>query len=577
MSSKSSNRLIRGGQVIDGTGAPAILADVRVRDGQIVAVGPDLAAEPGEEVFDAAGCYVTPGFIESHTHYDGAMWWQSDLDPLPGYGVTTMVLGNCGFGLAPLPDDERIKMEVLKIFTFFEDFPEAPFLEHLPWDWQKWSEYKASMERNVRVPVNYATFVSHITLRLAVLGLEAWERAAKPEEVSQMAELLEDALAAGALGLASNLFDHDEQDRPVPTFHAEDEEFRRLFEVVAGHPGASFQIPVDNIIRMTSVQTVERIARIAEGLDIRVQWAGIPNEMWQKEIGIQAPLIALHEKFVEEGRDFWTGFLHAPITTSISIEHSLLFTQSGDFVWHEVVQATGDKAKRAILSDPDWRARARQSWDVDSNDTGPFRTPEPIILELSENGTGPVGLTLGEYAKELGTHCSDAMAEWFLRNGLESTVRMPDWQKDIETTVRLMRDPFTVGNISDAGAHGQMFCGAGDNILLLTEWAREKGLISLEEAVHVQTGKLSKHFGFLDRGEVAVGRRADLAVFNLNEIEHRPKHKVRDVPDGQGGMTWRWSREAAPVRLTLVGGVPTFAEGKPTGARPGTLLAPSAG
>ena len=147
MSPAHNDRLIRGGTVVDGSGAPAFSADVRITDGIIREVAPDLTARPGEEVFDATGCFVTPGFIESHTHYDGAMWWQPDLDPLPGYGVSTMVLGNCGFGLAPLPDDEAIRKEVIQIFTFFEDFPEAPFLEFLPWDWRKWSEYKESLDR----------------------------------------------------------------------------------------------------------------------------------------------------------------------------------------------------------------------------------------------------------------------------------------------------------------------------------------------------------------------------------------------------------------------------------------------
>ncbi len=576
MTATSTNRLIRGGTVVDGTGAPAYRADVRIHDGRIAEIAPDLEAAEGEIVVDATGCHVTPGFIESHTHYDGAMWWQSDLDPLPGYGVTSMVMGNCGFGLAPLPEDEKIRQEVIDIFTFFEDFPEAPFHEHLPWNWRKWSEYAASVSERVHVPVHYATFVSHVTIRLAVLGLEAWERAATPEEIGEMTQLLEDALAGGALGLSSNLFDHDGDDRPIPTLRATDEEFRALLEVLAAHPGAQFQVPVDNIMRMTAAASVERVARLAEGLDVRVQWAGIPNEIWQKQAGLQAPMVALHEGFTAEGRDFWTGFMHAPITTSVSLEASLLFTQSGDFVWHEVILADTEEEKRALLADPEWRGRARHSWDVECNETAPFRNPQPMILELSENGAGPVDTTLGEYAESLGLHRSDALAEWMLRNGVGSTVRLPNWEKDVEMTLRLIRDPFTVGNISDAGAHGKMFCGAGDNILLLTEWVRDEGRLGLEEAVHAMTGKLARHFGFADRGELREGMRADVAVFDLDEIQHRPKRKVFDLPDGKGGTTWRYSRDPAPVRLTLVDGVATFEGGKSTDARPGQMLAPSA-
>jgi N-acyl-D-aspartate/D-glutamate deacylase len=131
----------------------------------------------------------------------------------------------------------------------------------------------------------------------------------------------------------------------------------------------------------------------------------------------------------------------------------------------------------------------------------------------------------------------------------------------------------TVGNINDSGAHGQLFCGSGDNLLLYTDYVRA-GKLSIEEAVHCQTGKLAQHFGLLDRGELAVGKRADITVFSLDEIERRDKYKVYDVPDGKGGQTWRWTRDAAPMRLTLVNGVSTFASGKATGSMPGEFVQP---
>ena len=194
------------------------------------------------------------------------MWWQPDLAPLPGNGVTTVVGGNCGFALAPAREDPAVRDEVIKIFSFFEDFPEGPFRSHLPWDWRTWSEYKASVEKNVRIPIHYAADVGHIALRLAAMGMDAWERAARPDEIA----------------------------------------------------------------RMTSVPSAERLARLAEGLPVRLQWAGVPTFQWHKDLGIQQPLTAIHERFAAEGRDYWTGFMHVPITTVASIEHSLLFAQSND-------------------------------------------------------------------------------------------------------------------------------------------------------------------------------------------------------------------------------------------------------
>lgn len=565
--------LIRGGTVIDGTGAPRFRADVRVRDGIIAEIDATLQPQADERVVDAANCYVTPGFIESHTHFDGTMWWQPDLDPLPGYGVTTTIMGNCGFSTAPISRDPQVQLEMVKIFSFFEDIPIDPFIRNLPWDWQKWSEYKQSLVDKVKIPANYATFVGHIAIRLAVMGMDAWERTASAEEIQAMAALLEDALQAGALGLSSNLLDHDGDDRPIPSLVADDAEFEALIKVLARHPGTSLQIILDTFMRMTGPQSAERIGRLCEGHAVRVQWAGVPTLEFQKEI--QAPMIAQHERFKSEGRDFWTGFSHVPITSTLSVNRSLIFAQSNDYAWHEVVLAETEEAKLALLNDPEWRARARHSWDHEAYAHSPMGTARTLLLLNSDNGTGPVNLTLGEYADQLGVHVSDAMAQWLINNGLQSTIHMAPFAKDEEMVVRLLRDPNTVGNISDAGAHGQMLCGGGENMLLFTHYVREYGMISIEEAVHVQTGKLANFFSLADRGEIRVGKRADITVFNLDEVERRDMKKVFDVPDGHGGKLWRWTRDPAPVRLTLVNGVPTFDDGRFTGAMPGEMLSPA--
>ncbi|GAB3627024.1 N-acyl-D-aspartate deacylase [Pandoraea terrae] len=565
--------LIRGGTVVDGTGAPGMRADVRVQGDAIAEIGPDLPHR-GERIFDASGCVVTPGFIESHTHYDGTMWWQPDLDPLPGYGVTTSIMGNCGFSVAPVSDDAAARMEMVKIFSFFEDIPSAPFVTSLKWDWKTWSEYKQSMVRNVKASANIATFVGHIALRLAAMGMQAWERAATPREIARMANLLDDALQAGALGLSSNLSDHDGDDRAVPSLLADDAEFAALIAVLERYPGTSLQVIVDTFMRKTAPQATDRIARLCEGRAIRVQWAGVPTLQFQKDI--QGPMLEQHERFKREGRDFWTGFTHVSPTYTLSVNHSLIFAQSNDYVWHEVVLAKTEAEKLALLRDPEWRARARHSWDVEAWRHSPMARPDDLHLLNSDNGTGPVKLSVAAYAKQLGVHPSDAMADWLIANGLQSTVHLAPFAIDEETVVRLLKDPYTVGNISDAGAHGQMLCGGGENVLLFTHYVQDTGALTVEEAVHVQTGKLARHFSLHDRGELKVGKRADITVFSLDEVRHREMKKVFDVPDGKGGHTWRWTRDAAPVRLTLVNGTPTFDEGRFTQAFPGRVIGPVA-
>ncbi|SLK00608.1 N-acyl-D-amino-acid deacylase family protein [Novosphingobium mathurense] len=565
--------LIRNGTVVDGTGAPAFAADVRVCDGRIAEVGPNLEAR-GERVVDASGCYVTPGFIESHTHYDGTMWWQPDLDPLPGYGATTMILGNCGFSTAPLHRYMPAQKQMIGIFSFFEDIPEGPFLQKLPWDWNTWSEYRASVERNVKVPLNYAAYVGHIAIRLAAMGVEAWDREATPEEIARMCELLDDALAAGALGMSDNLHDHDGQDRPVPTLKANDAEFAALFDVMERYPNSCYQVIVDTFMRMTGPADLERLAGLLGGRKIRVQIAGaVPTLEFQK--GILPAMQESLRKMREADVDVWPGFAHVSPTNVLSITKSLIFAQSNDFVWHEVVLADDHAEKARLLADPEWRARARESWDTKAWDHSPLKNPQELHLIDSENGAGPLNMTLKEYAESLGLHRSDAMADWILENGTRSTVHMAPFPKDEALTIELMRDPKTVGNISDAGAHLQMLCGGGENALLLTQYVRDEGSLSIEEAVHVMTGKLAGHFNLADRGVIAPGKRADVAVFNLDEIARQEMEKANDVPDGRGGTTWRFTRKPMPTRLTLVNGVPTFENGAYTGAKPGEFLSPA--
>ena len=568
-----SDMLIQGGTVVDGTGAPTFKADVRVTGGMIAEVGPNLSARAGERVFDAAGCYVTPGFIESHTHYDATMWWQPDLDPLPGYGATTMILGNCGFTAAPLHPGKREQREMINIFSFFEDIPEGPFLENVPWDWQTWSEYRASMERNVKVPLNYALYVGHIAIRLAAMGMEAWDRAATPDEIARMCELLDDAMAAGALGMSDNMHDHDGTNRAVPSLLADDAEFSALFDVLERYPAACYQVIVDTFMRMTGPANMERLEKLLTGRKIRIQVAGaVPTLGFQQAIrpAMEASVASMRKA----GVDIWPGVAHVSPTSTLSLVKSLIFAQSNDYVWHEVVLAETHEDKARILADPEWRARARESWDTQAWDHSPLKNPQELFLFDSENGAGPLNITLKDYADGRGQHRSDAMADWILANGTKSTVHMAPFPKDEELTIALMRDPRTVGNISDAGAHLQMLCGGGENALLLTQYVRDDKSMTMEEAIHVMTGKLAGHFYLHDRGVIATGKRADIVVFDLDEVQRRQMEKVFDVPDGKGGTTWRFTRAAMPTRLTMVNGEPTFENGAYTGAKPGEFLAP---
>jgi N-acyl-D-amino-acid deacylase len=564
--------LIKGGSVVDGTGSAPFLADVRVHQGVITALGPNLALEGRERVVDATGCYVTPGFIEAHNHWDGGMWWSPNMEPLSAYGVTTSINGNCGFSTAPAPSDPSVREGIVDIFNFFEDIPEQAMLHMLPWDWRTWGEYRASLQRSVKVPVNFASFCGHIPLRLSVMGLDAWERPATRVEIDEMAALLQDALAAGALGLSSNMLDYDKHDRPICSMLADDDEWSALMAVISRHPGATLQVIVDNFMRMTGPDSVERLGRLAGRAGVRMQWLGVPALKFQNKV--LGPIEAMHERFKAEGRDFWTGYHHVSPTSVINFERTLVFAQNGNPVWHEVIEAKKEDEKLAMLSDPAWRDRARDSWDHQYAHSY-LNFPEHMTLRESETGYGPTGCTLAEYMSASGhDHASDAMAEWVLVNGIGSVIHKKSWELDEDVLLRLLRDPRSVGNLSDSGAHGKLFCGAGDNVLLLTDFVRDRALLRIEEAVHVMTGKLTGFFGLTDRGVLEEGKAGDIAVFDLSEIERRPEEKIWDVPDGEGGRTYRYTREPAPMRLTLCNGVATFDHGAFTGRFPGQYIGP---
>ncbi len=567
--------LIKGGIVVDGSGAPAYAADVRVADGRIVEIGTGLKAGQGERVVDAKGCYVTPGFIETHNHWDGGVWWNPNLEPLPAYGATTSINGNCGFSLAPAPDGDENIGDVIDIFNYFEDIPEEPMRAIVPWDWKKWSEYKASMQAKVKLPLHFAAFCGHIPLRLCAMGQDAWKRAATPAEIETMCGLLDDALAAGAMGLSSNYLDYDKYERPLPSQQADDAEFEALLGVLARYPGATFQVILDYFMRKVGNEQLERMGRLAHQAGVKMQWAGMPGLEFMKPQLARAE--ELHEQFKAQGLPFYTAFNVVSPTSVINFVRTLVFGQNGNPVWQDMVNQSGWEAKAAKLADRAWLDAARLSWD-EQFDHSFLHDPSAMLLRESESGFGPIGLTLADYMAQTGiTHASDAMARWVLDNGQESTILKRSWPKNEEVMIKLLNDSHSLANVTDAGAHGKLFCGAGYSAFLLTDYVRDRKVLSLEQAVHMLTWRLAEFFGLHDRGLIELGKVADITVFNLDEIEMRPEKKTYDVWDGTGGRTYRYTRDPAPMRLTLVAGVPTFDYGEFTGRYPGEFVGPELG
>lgn len=550
--------LIRGGTVVDGTGKPAFAADVRIQNGRIAEIGPNLRGNRETEI-DARGAFVTPGFIDSHTHLDGAMFWDPDLHPIPGFGTTTAIMGNCGITMAPLAQEMR--KEVLDLFCYLEDLPLSAFEDRVPWGWgMSFGDYRRKAGASPTA-INLEGYVGHINLRVAAMGADAWSRAATADERAQMAALLDDALCNGALGLSTNLMDNDRHHRPVPSRAADDVEFAALFDVMAKYPRAIAQIEARFAEPAHFAGDVERMAVLAGPRGVRAVWLTLPTTARNAEFVAMGR--ALHDRVRASGADFWPTFIHKPFEIFLNFEHSLMFEWMP--AWHDMMYAP--KATReGILADPEWRAKARHDMDHHTGPPGyPFERPEVIILSSSETGAGPIGISLGQYANDAGLHPSDALANWLQVNGLGSILSMLADAVDEATVAALIRDPHTLSCPNDTGAHLQLFEAAGQMLYLLTHYVRDTKRLSIEEAIHAITGKQAGFFGLHDRGVIAPGRTADINIFALEDIALHPEEKAFDVPGG----SWRFIRKPAGFRATLVAGTPIFQNGKATGARPG--------
>jgi N-acyl-D-aspartate/D-glutamate deacylase len=554
--------LIKGGVVVDGTGKPAFAADVRFKQGRIVEVGADLETD-GDDVFDAAGCYVTPGFIDSHTHYDASLFWDPACDPIAQHGVTTVLIGNCGLGLAPVRRDDIASLSAL--FSYIEDLPRDLFRTEIPWNWETFPDYASAM-RSRRYGVNVAALVSHSLLRLYAMGAEAWSRAATPGERADIARQIEDAMAAGAFGVSTSRFDRSPSGDLVPSYFADGDELDAIFQAVSGHRGIVQLIP-DMAVLEQQVLDLRRMAELSQ----RHATPVISNAIYERpdDPSYAPKLLAAAREMRASGADF--HYLASPR----SIELLVNFHQCMVFIfvpaWNELVQPDLSKAqKKALLADPAWRARARHDWDAvqEGFPSGGMERLFRIVKVGKPDLESYVGQTFDVILNQHHAHPSDVLADWALENELEAEFVYPFTNTDLGQVGRLLAADESLISGSDAGAHIGMFDGAGDTTLVLTRHVRDRGDLTLESAVRRMTYDQVRLLKLADRGVVAPGAVADIAVFDLQRLEWRREIKVNDVPGGQA----RFRRGADGFRYTFVGGELVQQAGRSTGALPARFL-----
>ena len=569
--------IIRGGTVVDGTGAPRFTADIAITNGRVAAIGNDLGE--ARELIDAAGLIVTPGFVDIHTHYDGQATWDDLLEPSSGHGVTTVVAGNCGVGFAPVrPGQEEWLVQLME---GVEDIPGTALHEGISWGWETFPEYLDVLDSR-KYAIDIATYVGHGPVRAYVMGERgARNEPATPEDIAGMKTLVTEAIKAGAIGFSSSrTLNHKARDgEPVPGTFAAEDELNGLADGVLDAGGGLFEVAPQGLEFEAEVflSEVDILSRIALRTGLPVTFAMLQNERnpdsWRTALDkVDATNAA--------GGNMRPQIAARPFGMMIGWANNNPFTKRPTLV-DLVGRLDGDKlraelrkpeVKAAILSEPDLPSDPSIQFDglgpflqlmldkIYSMGDRPNYEPSPdntIAALAAAHGIEPL-----EMAYDL---LNEADGNAFLMLPFFNYVGGTQ-----DAIYEMLIHPATVSGLSDGGAHCRMICDASIPTYVLSHWARDrKGLkLSLEDAVKCQTHDTAEVVGFHDRGTIAVGMRADINVIDMDTLDLEYPRAVDDLP--AGGR--RLMQAAHGYVATIVNGEITRRGGVDTGARPGRLV-----
>lgn len=550
---------ITGGSIIDGTGAPRFAGDVGVSGGKIVALG----AAPGEahETIDAAGRIVCPGFVDIHTHYDAQIAWDRMLSISPWHGVTTVVMGNCGFSVAPTRAEHRNLM--IRTLEKVEGMSVAALEAGLGADWgfESFPEYLDAIEQR-GTAINVGAMIGHTPLRFWVLGEEATERAATTEEVQRMRRIVREALDAGAVGFAtSKSATHvGYAGKPVPSRLAEFAETRAIAGALgeAGH----------GVIQATIGKGLmfDEFAELSRETGANVSWTALLAG--RIRLGVDPrEQVARSLELLRSGHRVFPQVSPRPLVFEFQLKEPFVFESMALF---RPVSAADFAGKKQIYADAAFRRAFRDKMD---------RAPDEILLGfrqmvVSEFPPEPAleERTLLAIAAERGVHWVEVLLDLGLASELEARFRMPIANNNEEDVAELLLNPDFVMGLSDAGAHASQLCDACQVTHLLGHWVREKGTLSLEQAIRMATSRPAEVFGITDRGRLAEGRPADIVVFDPLTIAAGPLKRVWDFPGGANRLV----SEASGIDAVIVNGTVLRRNGREAvasdGKLPGRLL-----
>ncbi len=517
--------VIRDALVFDGSGTPdGAVADVAVADGRITEIGPRIAAN-GAETIDAGGLALMPGIIDTHTHYDAQITWDSGLNPSPGLGVTTAVIGNCGFTIAPCRAGDRDL--IMRNLTQVEGMSIDVLRAGIAWDFESFGEYLDAIEARGTTP-NVAAFLGHSSIRTYVMGEAAVERPASADELAAMRRIVVDGMAAGAIGFSTSTAPQHNGvgGVPMPSRLADDLELQTLVSAM-GERGIFMLTKGDR----TDVPYLEALAAEA-GRPVMIA-ALLHNSTAPDNTFKDLRQIAESRG---RGHELWGQVSCCPLTNDFTLKSA--YPLEGFAAWKPAMQIKDEELKRLYM-DADFRQSVKDELARPAGVrlfNGEWDKIELIEAAEPEN-RALEGKTVDVLAAEAGVEPLDWMLDFAVSEDLQSLFTAVLLNSDEAAVGRMIRDPNASVSLSDAGAHLTFFCDAGFGLHLMGHWSRDLGVLPLADAVRELTAKPAEIFRIPERGRIAPGYHADLMLFDPAAVARGPKRRVFDLPGGAPRLT----------------------------------------
>jgi N-acyl-D-amino-acid deacylase len=559
----TADTVVVGGLVVDGTGAAPFQADVAITDGVISAIGTGLS---GRRTIDAADAWVTPGFVDPHTHLDAQLFWDPTGRPSVQHGVTTVFIGACGFGIAPCADGAEEYL--LRSLEAVEEIPYADMQAGVPFGWHTFGEYLGALDA-LPLGVNVGALVPHSPLRHSVLGDDAAERSATPAEIRDLIGALDAALTAGAFGFASSRGPNhvDGNGRPVPSRAADDSELEAL---VARCAGRVWQINVKSKGDPTGRSTADEVAVYAEWSSrhgVALSWTPLLVPVGTDGVG-STMLADQALRLTEAGTAVYPQVCPMPMVTDISlIEPSILRSIP---VWAEfaaaVAAAGSSDARATLLGDDTWRSRLREVPENPGSLMGPVY--DRWVIGASPSHPELAGRDLASIADDIDKHPIDVMLDVLIDDGFATVIQAAVVNLDQDLVSGLVRHDGTLIGLGDAGAHVRSITNYSYPTSVLHGMVLGERSLSIEHAVRLMTSRPAEIFGLTDRGVLRVGAQADLCVIDPNSLHPGTARISHDLPAGGG----RLMQTPRGMRAVLVNGELAVHDDQPTNNRTGQLL-----